>query len=83
MFGPELIDQLTPREVRFGAVSFLWRQPRNFENVTLVAHRRKHFGGVLADCFVAELPKKRGCFNTQKFTRFLSTGVVTALSHAL
>jgi len=58
MFGPELIDQLKPREVQFqktarSAVSFLWRQLRNFENMTLVARRRKHFGGFLADFFVA------------------------------
>ena len=32
----------------------------NFENVTLVARRRQHFRGVLADFFVAELPQKRG-----------------------
>jgi len=55
----------------------------NFENVTLVARRRQHFRGVLADFFVAELPQKRGCFNTQEFTLFSSTGVVSASSHAL
>jgi len=39
----------------------------------------KAFPGVLAIfCFVFELPQKRKCFNTQEFTRFLSTGVVSA-----
>jgi len=32
---------------------------------------------------VAKLPQERGCFNTQEFTRFLPTGVVSASSHAL
>jgi len=71
--GPELIDQLKPREARF------W----HFENVILVARRREHFRGFLADFFVTELPQKKRCFNTQEFTRFLSTGVVSASSHAL
>jgi len=64
-------------------VQFLRHQPRNFENVTLEARRREHFRSFLADFFVAELPQKRGCFNTQEFTRFLSTGVVSASCHAL
>jgi len=34
----------------------LRRQLRNFENVTLVARRRKHFWGVLAIFLVAQLP---------------------------
>ena len=59
------------------------RQPRNFENVTLAACRRKYFQGFWADFFVAELPQKRGRFNTQEFTRFLSPGVVSESSHAL
>jgi len=54
---------------------FCWRQPRNFENVTVVAHRRKHFRGSWAVFFVAELPQKSRCFNTEEFTRILSTGV--------
>jgi hypothetical protein len=84
MFGPELIDQLKPRErrvpkiVRSKVCFLVWRQPRNFEDVTLVARRGKHFRGpgFLANFFVAEFPQKRGCFihryfNTQEFTRFL------------
>jgi len=51
--------------------------------VTIVARQRKHFRGFWADFFVVELPQKRGCFNTQGFTRFLLTGVVSALSRAL
>ena len=39
---------------------FLRRQLRNFENVTLVARRRKHFRGVLAIFLVAQLSPKRG-----------------------
>ena len=33
-------------------------------------------------CFVAELPRKWRCFNTQEFTRFLSNDVISASSHA-
>jgi len=54
-----------------------------FDNVTLVARRREHFRGVLADFFCCWTPSKKGCVNTQEFTRFLSTGVVSASSHAL
>jgi len=39
---------------------FLQRQPRNFENTTLVARRRKHFREVLAIFLVAQLLLKRG-----------------------
>jgi len=38
----------------------LRRQPRNFENMTLVAHRRVHFRGFLAIFLVVQLPPKRG-----------------------
>ena len=77
----ELMNELKPREARFqktarSAVFVLRRQPRNFENATLAARRREHFRGFWADFFVAELPQKRGCFNTQECTRFLSTVVV-------
>jgi len=34
------------------------------------------FPGFLGRFFVAELPPKRRCFDTQEFARFLSTGVV-------
>jgi len=52
--------------------SFFWRrQPRNFENVILVARRREHFPEFWGDPLL-----------NQGFTRVLSTGVVTALSHA-
>ena len=36
------------------------RQPRKFENVTLVARRRVHFRGFLAIFLVTLLPPKRG-----------------------
>jgi len=49
------------------------RQPRNFENVTLVARRRKHFLVFLAIFLVAQLPPTTVFFITQEFTRFLST----------
>ena len=39
---------------------FLRCQPRNFENVTLVARRRMHFRGFLPVFLVAQLPLKRG-----------------------
>ena len=39
---------------------FLRRQPRNRENVTLVARRRVHFRFFLAISLVAQLPPKRG-----------------------
>jgi len=57
---------------------------RNFENMTLVARRRKNFRGPrFWRCFfVAELPPKRRCLNTQEFTRFLITGVVSVSRHA-
>ena len=40
-------------------VHILRRQPRNFENVTLVARRRVHFRVFLAIFLVAQLPPKR------------------------
>ena len=39
---------------------FLRRQPRNFENTTLVARRRKHFWVFLAIFLVAQISPKRG-----------------------
>ena len=42
------------------AVSILRRQPRNVENVTLVARRREHFRVCLAIFLVAQIPPKRG-----------------------
>ena len=39
---------------------FLRHQPRNFDNVRLVAHRRKHFRDFLAIYLVAQLSPKRG-----------------------
>ena len=48
---------------------FLQRQKQIFENVTLVALRRKRCWCFLAICFVADLPQKKRCFNTQEFTR--------------
>jgi len=40
------------------------------------------FLGCLGVFFVATLPPKRMCFNTQEFTHFLSTGVDSASSYA-
>jgi len=84
MFGPTLIDQLKHAVSKNCAQRgfFLQRQPRNFENVTLVARRRKCFWGFWSDFFIAELPQKRGCFSTQEFTRFLSTGVVSKVTRS-
>jgi len=56
------------------ARGFFWRhQPRNFENITLVARRRENFRGFLVIFLVAQLSPKRGVFSTPEFTRFLST----------
>jgi len=53
-------NQLKPREVCFQNTGFfLRRQPRNFENVTLVARRREHFQGFLAIFLVALLPPEK------------------------
>jgi len=41
------------------AFFFLRRQPRNFENMTLVARRREHFRVCLATFLVAQLSPKR------------------------
>jgi len=57
---------------------FFGGQPRNFENVTLVARRRKNFRWFSAIFFVPDLPQKKRCFKTQEFTRVFSTGVVIA-----
>jgi len=53
------------REARFqktarSVVFCLRRQPRNFENTTLVARRREHFWFFLAIFLVAQLSPKRG-----------------------
>jgi len=68
MFGPKLIrinyliNQLikTARSVVSTSRGlFLRRQPRNFENITLVARLREHFRGFLAIFLVAQLSPKR------------------------
>ena len=66
----ELFNQLKPlearfhslklREAQFHAVFFLRRQPRNFSNITLVAHRKEHFQVFLAIFLVAQISPKRG-----------------------
>jgi len=77
MFGPDVIDQLKSRAALF----FFFLRPKFWKrNFSSASERAFH---ILADFFVAELPQKRGCFNTQEFTRFLSTCVVSASSHAL
>ena len=43
----------------------------------------KAFPGFLGDFLVSEFPQKRRCFDTQEFTRFFSTGTVSALNHVL
>jgi len=68
MFGPELIRINELIKTARSAVSqnrasrdfFLRRQPRKFENVTLVARRRVHFQVFLVVFLVAQLPPKRG-----------------------
>ena len=66
MFGPELIrinSLIKTARSAFSknrAVFFLRRQPRNFENVTLVARRKVHFRGFWAIFLVAQLPPKTG-----------------------
>jgi len=66
MFGPELIRINSLINTARSAVSknprfFFWRrQPRNFENVTLVARQKVHFWDFLATSLVAQLPPKRG-----------------------
>jgi len=70
-------NQIKPREARFQetarrAVLFLRRQPRNFENVTIVARRREYFRGFLA-IFLVHNSLQKKCLSTQEFSRFLST----------
>jgi len=43
----------------WGFSFFLRRQPRDFENITLVARRREHFRVLLAIFLVAQLSPKR------------------------
>ena len=69
VFGHDLIgfDSLinTARSAAAKTHGFFFlvqRQARNFENVTLVARRRKHLQGFLATLLVAQLPPKRGIF---------------------
>jgi len=45
--------------IKTNAFYFWLRQPRIFENVTLVARRREHFQVFLAIFWVAELPPKQ------------------------
>jgi len=47
--------QKTARSTAF----FLRPQPRNLENVTLVARRREHFWGFWAMFLVSQLPPKK------------------------
>jgi len=58
---------------------FFFRR-QNFQNFTLVAEEA--FPDFWDKSFDAEIPQKKR-FNTQEFNRFLSTGVMTALSRAL
>jgi len=72
MFGPELIrmnsliNELIETAKRGSKnraeldFSFLQRQPRNFENTTLVARPREHFRCFLTIFLVAQLSPKRG-----------------------
>ena len=71
IFGPKLIHKfINENQAKCG---FKNRTECGFENVTLVARRREHLWGFMAIFFVAELPQKKRCFNTQEFTRVLST----------
>ena len=79
MFGPklvrikELINSLmkTARSAVSKTRFYLRRQPRSFENTTLVARWREHFRVFLA-IFCSTLSKKR-CCSTREFTHCLST----------
>ena len=77
------VYQIKPRAAWFPKTVVFLRLARNSENVTLAGRQKEHFRGLWAFFFVAKLPQKKICFNTQEFTRFLSAGVVTASSHAL
>jgi len=70
---------IKPRKARFQKIA----PSLKFVNMILAARRREHVRFFLAIFLVAELPRKKKCLNTQEFTRFLSTGVVTASSHAV
>jgi len=60
--------------VRFQKTGFFWfLQPRNFQNLTLVARRRKHCWFFWAIFLVVKLRPQKSCFNKQEFTRFLTT----------
>ena len=59
---PKLIRWLTNNQSSVSKKVFFVGRPRNFENVTLVAHRREHFQEFLAICVVAELPQTRGAW---------------------
>jgi len=59
------MNESKSRKVRFSKDRtehgfFFRRQPRNIENVTLVARRREYFRVFLAINLVAQLPTKRG-----------------------
>jgi len=79
IFGPELIRISINQNCtkcgfetlcRAGAL-FLRREPRNFENMTLVTRRKEHFGGFLA--IFGLLNSQKRYFSTQEFTCSLST----------
>jgi hypothetical protein len=61
---------------------FLRRQPRMFENMTLVARRRKHIRGFWAIFWVAQLPPKEVFYYT-RIQWLLVNSVVISSSHAL
>ena len=90
MFGPELIRINWLIKTARSAVSknraqrnFFWRRhPRNFENMTLVAHRRVHFRFLLVIFLVAQLPPKSSVL-VHKNSLASYQWLVTASSHAL
>jgi len=57
-------------------------QQRNFEFVTLVTCRSERFRGFWDEFVCCWTPSKNRYCSKQGFTRFLSTGVITASNHA-
>ena len=65
----EIMNELKPHEARIQkprGTRFLLA--RNFEHMTLLARRRRHFRGFAAIFWVAPLPPKEVCLYTNKIT---------------
>jgi len=78
------MDWSKPREARFQTRFFLCGANREILKTWQYYRVGESTSGVFWRFFLLlNSLKKRRCFNTQEFTRFLSTGVVSASSHAL